>query len=180
MINQPCIVPAEKGFTLIELLTGMLIVGILASISAPSFLGLVNRGRVNEALNRTRGALQEAQREVIKKSNTCNLTFSPSGQNVNITGGCLVTGPRVMSRVTYRHTLANNDPANVIELDFKGVPVEDNFNDGQEVFVFRGNGNYERCLVISRALGLIRVGTYNTSGTSDTSTDATKCITGQV
>ncbi len=180
MITQPCIVSDEKGFTLIELLTGMLIVGILASISAPSFLGLINRGRVNEALNRTRGALQEAQREAIKKSNACNLTFSPSGQTVNITGGCLVTGPREISQVTYRHTLANNDSANVIELDFKGVPVANSFNDVQEVFVFRGNGNYERCLVISQALGLIRVGTYDTSGINDTSTDVTKCITGQV
>ncbi|BAW96896.1 hypothetical protein NIES970_18380 [[Synechococcus] sp. NIES-970] len=180
MINQLRLVPTTKGFTLIELLTGMLIVGILASISAPSFLGLVNRGRVNEALDRTRGALQEAQREALKKSSNCDLAFSPSGETINITGGCLVTGPRTMSQVTYRHTLANNDPNNVIQLDFKGVPTDDNFNDGQEVFVFRGNGNYERCLVISRALGLIRVGTYESSGPSDTSTDEAKCITGQV
>ena len=33
----------DKGFTLIEVITVVIIVGVLAAISAPNFLGLLNR-----------------------------------------------------------------------------------------------------------------------------------------
>ncbi len=53
----------SQGFTLIELIIILFIVGILSAIAAPSFLGLLNRGKVNNAVAQVQGALQEAQRE---------------------------------------------------------------------------------------------------------------------
>ena len=39
----------NSGFTLIEMLATIVIIGVIAAIAAPNFLGLLNRNRVNEA-----------------------------------------------------------------------------------------------------------------------------------
>ena len=74
----------SQGFTIVETLTILLLIGILSAIAAPSFLALLNRSKVNDALAKARGALQEAQREAIRKSKTCTVIV-PAGSNVTLT-----------------------------------------------------------------------------------------------
>jgi type II secretory pathway pseudopilin PulG len=77
----------NEGFTLIETLIIVIIIGILSAIVAPSFLGMLNRNKVNAALVQVRGTLQEAQREAIRRSKRCQVGLSSGNQSM-LTSNC--------------------------------------------------------------------------------------------
>lgn len=146
----------SQGFTLIETVVILLIVGILSAIAAPSFLGLLNRSKVNNAVAQTQGALQEAQREAIRKSKTCTVTVPP-GSNVTLTStnNCLVTGARTLTGISIRR----DNSLETITFDFKGRTTA-GASDKAIVLSLINDTSSERCLMISKPLGLIRTGTY--------------------
>ena len=66
----------NQGFTLIEMLATAIIIGIVAAISAPNLLGLLNRNRVNQGLVQLEGAIKEAQRQAIRNGKTCKIKLT--------------------------------------------------------------------------------------------------------
>ena len=56
----------NQGFTLIEMLVTIIIIGVIASLAAPNFLGLLNQSRVKDGLAQVEGAIKEAQRQAIR------------------------------------------------------------------------------------------------------------------
>ncbi|MDJ0673850.1 MAG: type II secretion system protein [Calothrix sp. MO_167.B42] len=59
--------PKNSGFTLLEALVAIFMIGILSAIAAPSWLGFMNRQRLNKANEIVLAAIQEAQREAKKE-----------------------------------------------------------------------------------------------------------------
>jgi prepilin-type N-terminal cleavage/methylation domain-containing protein len=160
-----------QGFTLFEILIVLVIVGILSAITAPSFLSMLNRSKVNDALDQLRGALQEAQREAMRTSKSCTVTINTT--NKKITAPCLITGDRTIpSGVAIANTNSLGSPP-AITFSFRG-----NTNSGGTIVVSSSDGStsQQSCLSISTGLGILRTGDY--SG-STASISANNCTTKQ-
>ncbi|MEG4498943.1 type II secretion system protein [Microcoleus sp. F10-C6] len=69
---------ADKGFTLLEVLVIALIVGILSSIAAPSWLAFINRQRVRTVNDRVLQSLRSAQSEAKRSKRDVTVTFYTS------------------------------------------------------------------------------------------------------
>jgi len=68
----------EGGFTLLEVLIIVLIVGIFASIAAPSWLAFINRQRVRTVNDRVLQTLRTAQSEAKRTKSDRVVTFNTS------------------------------------------------------------------------------------------------------
>lgn len=163
----------NAGFTLLEMMIIVAIIGILAASATPSFFALNRRTQVNNALIELRGALQEAQREAIRRGRSCSITI-PSGSNQTLSSTCLNTGSRTFTGVSLRR----NSAQATVTFDFKGrVTVGGADDNAIVVSVLNNNSETERCLMISQPLGLIRAGTYRDTLRNRTSVDTSNIAT---
>jgi type II secretory pathway pseudopilin PulG len=67
---------SDKGFTIIELLIIVLMLGIFASIAAPSWLAFINRQRVRTVNDRVLQTLRTAQSEAKRSKRDITVTFN--------------------------------------------------------------------------------------------------------
>lgn len=158
----------SQGFTLIETMIIVVIIGILSAIAGPSFLGMLNRNKVNSALSEIQGALQQAQREAMRKSISCKINLdsnSVTNDPIN-SSNCLVTGNRTFNS---NIVIATNQTS--FTFSYRGtITLPD---AGTIVLSSKDNPSVKKCLVISSPLGIIRTGNYNDSTASSITYD--KC-----
>ncbi len=159
------------GFTLLEQLIVLFLIGLLASLSAPSFLGMYQRAKINSAASTLLSAVQEVQRQAIMKSKNCTI-FLPltNTNNPTITSDCFVTGDRTLKDVNLRHNYASKN--NQIVFDYRG---RSNVLGTMVIDKIADNISYQRCLIISNFIGMSRSGDYNP--TQKTGSSATYCKT---
>ncbi|GBD52366.1 prepilin-type N-terminal cleavage/methylation domain-containing protein [Microcystis aeruginosa NIES-298] len=94
----------NQGFTLLEILVALAIAGILAALTGPNLLAWLNSNRVQQATDAIQLALEDAQRQAIRRGKSCTINFT------NPTG----TGPTVYSQITATEAgclVATNDRA---------------------------------------------------------------------
>jgi len=69
---------SDRGFTLLEVLVTVLVLGILSSIAAPSWLAFINNQRVRTVNDRVFQSLRSAQSEAKRSKRDVIITFDPS------------------------------------------------------------------------------------------------------
>jgi len=189
----------NQGFTLLEILVALAIAGILAALTGPNLLAWLNRNEVQQATDAIQLALEDAQRQAIRRGKSCTINFT------NPTG----TGPTVYSQITATEAgclVATNTNASSLNLPEEIFMVVRNFptlggTPGVQ-FSFRGHvprltfvpranqaiivlypaanatadpypNQEKKCIVITSLLGIVKQGTY--TGTSLTNLDARQC-----
>jgi prepilin-type N-terminal cleavage/methylation domain-containing protein len=147
-------VSKDLGFTLIESLIVVSIVGILLAMAIPSLIAAQNRAKLAQATEIVVASLQQAQREAIRRNQSCTLTLDKINRKIAGQQGCLLSGDRNLP-----------DP---IDLDYTGIAgsiqygIHGNTTTNKSVFLaIRDSPNNTRCLTISAPLGIIRLGSYD-------------------
>ncbi|MCA2683545.1 MAG: GspH/FimT family pseudopilin [Microcystis sp. M038S2] len=192
----------NQGFTLLEILIALAITGILAALTGPNLLAWLNRNTVQEATDSIQSALQDAQRQAIRRGRICTINFT-NGTGTNPTvysqitaseAGCLVAtntnaGPLSLPQEVFM--VVGNFP-NVpttssspgVQFSFRGHVPDLNFTppQNQAIIVLYPAANAStapypnqerKCIVMASLLGIVKQGTYN--DTSLTNLDASKC-----
>ncbi|NCS37473.1 MAG: prepilin-type N-terminal cleavage/methylation domain-containing protein [Microcystis aeruginosa BS13-10] len=192
----------NQGFTLLEILIALAITGILAALTGPNLLAWLNRNTVQEATDSIQSALQDAQRQAIRRGRICTINFT-NGTGTNPTvysqitaseAGCLVAtntnaGPLSLPQEVFM--VVGNFP-NVpttssspgVQFSFRGHVPDLNFTppQNQAIIVLYPAANAStapypnqerKCIVMASLLGIVKQGTY--TGTSLTNLDARQC-----
>lgn len=148
----------NQGFTMLEALTVVIIVGILAAFSAPSFLAWSHKSQINSAITSIESAIKESQRQAMAKSRTCNVSFdvtTPDQPKITSSGStCLGTGDRTLENVSLTTSVS----------DFSFNLLGESSTQVTVVVTHAANSSLKRCLVVSTPLGLIGKGVYTGTG----------------
>lgn len=176
---------SDRGFSMVETLVIFVIVGILAAIVSPSFMGMFNRNKVNDSLAQIRAAMQETQREAVRKNKSCEVKIDTTNTTITATpADCLpITRDfcekrnssgtcEIASKVAIKTNLTGTPPK--LSFSYKG-----NTNKLGTIVVYSADGSTIRkgCLVISNGIGLMRTGEYTGSVASGASVDDANCNT---
>ena len=146
------------GFTLIELLVVVVIVGILGSIAAPGWLGLLNRQRVTTVRNEMRAVLKDAQTRAQQRSAAYSVTIGSTANGptaviapVGSTAAPIVLGSNAKN-IQMVASVGSTTPSTSLTFDYRGAVSSVPF-----VIKITANNNSttQKCLIVSSLLGSI-------------------------
>jgi prepilin-type N-terminal cleavage/methylation domain-containing protein len=169
---------SSSGFTLIEMLVTITVVGVIAAIASPNFLGLLNRNRANEAMRQVEGAIKEAQRQALRTGKQCTINIDTTNKTITnpATNGCLLSTRVLNDSIQLNFSRTGTPPT--ITFSGKGNIT---INDADAalrtpvlVMSIPNNANIQKCVAVENVLGSIRTGDY--SATIPTTPVADDCV----
>lgn len=128
-------VDKNQGFTLLEILVALAITGILAALTGPNLSAWLNRNEVQQATDAIQLALEDAQRQAIRRGRSCTINFTnPTGTSPTVYSqitasepGCLVATNTNASPLIPPERLPNNANERTLSLPEEIFMVVRNF-----------------------------------------------------
>ncbi|GCL48284.1 type II secretion system protein [Microcystis aeruginosa] len=189
----------NQGFTLLEILVALAITGILAALTGPNLSAWLNSNKVKEATDSIQLALEDAQRQAIRRGRNCTINFTGgTGNNPTVysqitasepdclvatnTNGGSLSLPQEIFMVVRNFPTLGSSPG--VQFSFRGHVPGLTFTppQNQAIIVLYPAADAtadpypnqeKKCLVIASMLGIVKQGTY--TGTSLTNLDARQC-----
>jgi len=175
---------SSEGFTLIEVITVTIILGILAAVAAPTWLGFLQNQRVDTARNELLQAIRGAQNRAIAEKNTLQVSIRENGDMVEwavhsagVSISSVSSWESLNSGVKVFTSKNNQDECETtfnksgstcpsspwsVQFNDKGLPL----NLGQFTLTTQNSNQPQSCIYISTLLGALRKGEYHASPNS--------------
>lgn len=140
----------------------LVVIGIIAAIASPNFLGLLSRIKLEGALQQLLGAITETQRLAMVRGKSCRININPSTNIISAnTVGCLLSDRVLDDAVKIR----SNFPGTTnITFSYKGSTTRMG-----TIVLSSDHTDSQKCFVIALGTGIKRIGNYNGSKTGSVS-----------
>ena len=176
--NRTFSAPAA-GFTLLECIIVVSMVGILAAIAAPNWIGFIQRQRLNTAQNQVYRAMQEVKSNAMLQK----ITWQFSVREILVNGKTIVqwaihpqsVSPATANWQSFTPEIQLDKNETTLYKDQKNAVQRVQFNYmgntngllGQITLTSKNGGKVKRCVYVSTLIGTLRTGKEHPKVNSD-------------